>query len=423
MSANSPTEQTAAATPSSNNGNGNGNGKRKRQLIVLTLIILAIAVLLFLYWFLHVRFYEETDDAYVGGNVVQISSQVGGTVTAVKADDTQIVQAGQPLVALDAADAQVAMAQAEAALAQAVRQTRQVFLNNDNLEAAITTAQTNLDRSVDDLRRRQAGIAAGAVSQEDVMHAQDTVKTATAALKQARTALSANQALTDKTSVTEHPNVQQAAAQVRNAYLNFSRVNVSAPITGFVSKRSVQVGQRIAAGTPMMAIVPLEQIWIDANFKESQLKHIHIGQAVEVIADAYGSSVPYHGVIQGFSAGTGSAFSLLPAQNATGNWIKVVQRIPVRIALDPKEIQAHPLRIGLSTTATVDLRSESKVKPATTDYQTDIYKDLSAQADAIVRRIISQNAGANASGNNANGSGADDASMKQGRHAATAPRT
>jgi membrane fusion protein (multidrug efflux system) len=423
MSANNPTEQTAAAAPSGNvgaNGNGNGNSKRKRQLIILTLLILAVAVVLFLYWFLHVRFYEETDDAYVGGNVVQISSQVGGTVTAVKADDTQIVQAGQPLVALDAADAQVAMAQAEAALAQAVRQTRQVFLNNDNLEAAITTAQTNLDRARDDLQRRQAGIAAGAVSQEDVMHAQDTVKTATAALKQARTALSANQALTDKTSVTEHPNVQQAAAQVRNAYLNFSRVNVSAPITGFVSKRSVQVGQRIAAGTPMMAIVPLEQIWIDANFKESQLKHIHIGQSVEVIADAYGSAVPYHGVIQGFSAGTGSAFSLLPAQNATGNWIKVVQRIPVRVALDPKEVREHPLRIGLSTTATVDLRSESKVKPATTDYQTDIYKDLSAQADEIVRRIISQNAGA---GMNATGNSADDASMKQGRHAANAPRT
>jgi membrane fusion protein (multidrug efflux system) len=426
MSANNPTEQTAAATPSGNIGaNSNGNGKRKRQLVILTLLILAVAVLLFLYWFLHSRFYEETDDAYVGGNVVQISSQVGGTVTAVKADDTQIVQAGQPLVALDAADAQVAMAQAEAALAQAVRQTRQVFLNNDNLEAAITTAQTNLERARDDLQRRQAGIAAGAVSKEDVMHAQDTVKTATAALKQARTALSANQALTDKTSVTEHPNVQQAAAQVRNAYLNFSRVNVSAPITGFVSKRSVQVGQRIAAGTPMMAIVPLEQIWIDANFKESQLKHIHVGQAVEVITDAYGSDVPYHGVIQGFSAGTGSAFSLLPAQNATGNWIKVVQRIPVRVALDPKEVQAHPLRIGLSTTATVDLRSESKVKPAITDYQTDIYKDLSAQADAIVRRIISQNAGAgiNAAGSNGNGNSADATGMKQGRHIVTAPRT
>jgi membrane fusion protein (multidrug efflux system) len=420
MSANNPTEQTAAAAPPNGNGNGNGNGKRKRQLVVLTLLILIVAIALFLYWFLHVRFYESTDDAYVGGNVVQISSQVGGTVTAVKADDTQIVQVGQPLVALDAADAQVAMAQAEAALAQAVRQTRQVFLNNDNLEAALTTAQTNLDRAREDLRRRQGGIDSGAVSQEDLTHAQDVVKTMTAALKQARTALAANQALTDKTSVTEHPNVQQAAAQVRNAYLNFSRVNVSAPITGFVSKRSVQVGQRIAAGTPMMAIVPLQQIWIDANFKESQLKHIHLGQAVEVVADAYGSDVVFHGVVQGFSAGTGSAFSLLPAQNATGNWIKVVQRVPVRVALDPEEVKAHPLRVGLSTTATVDLRSESKIKAATTDYQTDIYKDLSAQADVIVRRIISQNAGP---AGNPDIADTDRMSTKQGHHTSGAPRT
>jgi membrane fusion protein, multidrug efflux system len=419
MSVNNPTDPTAAAALPAGNGNGNGNGKRRRQLIVLTLLILAVAITLFLYWFLHLRFYQSTDDAYVGGNVVQISAQVGGTVTAVKADDTQIVQAGQPLVTLDAADAQVAMAQAEAALAQAVRQTRQVFLNNDNLEAAVTTAQTNLDRAREDLRRRQGGIDSGAVSQEDVTHAQDTVKTATAALKQAHTALAVNEALTDKTSVTEHPNVQQAAAQVRKAYLNFSRVNVDAPITGFVSKRSVQVGQRIAAGTPMMAIVPLEQIWIDANFKESQLKDIHLGQAVEVVTDAYGSDVVFHGVVQGFSAGTGSAFSLLPAQNATGNWIKIVQRVPVRVALDPEEIKAHPLRVGLSTTATIDIRSKAKIKPVTTDYQTDIYKDLSAQADVIVRRIISQNAGSAIVNNTDSGQ----TSMRQGHHTIGVPRT
>jgi membrane fusion protein (multidrug efflux system) len=225
-------------------------------------------------------------------------------------------------------------------------------------------------------------------------HAQDTVKTSAAAHKQARTAMSANRALTDKTSVTEHPAVLNAASQVRAAYLNYSRVGISAPVTGFVSKRSVQVGQRIAAGTPMMAIVPLEQIWIDANFKESQLKHIRIGQAVEVVADAYGSDVVYHGTVQGFSAGTGSAFSLLPAQNATGNWIKVVQRVPVRVALDPQEVKAHPLRIGLSTTATIDVRNTGKAQPAVTDYQTSIYKDLNTQADEIVRGIVNRNLGA-----------------------------
>ncbi|AKZ63945.1 hemolysin D [Herbaspirillum hiltneri N3] len=373
--------------------NGNGNGKRKRQLLLLTIVLLAIAIGLFLYWFLHARFFEETDDAYVGGNVVQISAQVGGTVTAIKADDTQVVKAGQQLVSLDAADTKLALAQAEAALAQAVRQTRQTFLNNDTLAANVAAAETNLARSRDDLQRRQAGIASGAVSQEDLAHAQDAVKNAAAALDQARASLAANRALTDHTSVTEHPNVLQAATQVRNAYLNYARVNIVAPVSGFVSKRSVQLGQRIAPGNPLMAIVPLEQIWIDANFKEGQLKHIRIGQPVEVIADVYGSDVKYKGTVVGFSAGTGGAFSLLPAQNATGNWIKVVQRVPVRIALDPQEVQAHPLRVGLSTTATVDIHGDGKtLEAAPTNFQTNVYSDLGKQADEIVDRIISDNA-------------------------------
>ncbi|WP_299540234.1 HlyD family efflux transporter periplasmic adaptor subunit [uncultured Herbaspirillum sp.] len=375
--------------------NGNGNGKRKRQLILLTLALLLIAAACFLYWFLHARFYEETDDAYVGGNVVQISAQVGGTVVAVKADDTQVVKAGQQLVALDAADTRLALDQAEAALAQAVRQTRQLFLNNDTLAANVAAADSNLARAREDLQRRQAGLSSGAVSQEDVSHARDAVKSAVAALDQARAAAAANRALTDHTSVTEHPNVLQAATAVRNAYLNYARVNIVAPVSGYVSKRSVQVGQRIAAGNPLMAIVPLEQIWIDANFKEGQLQHIRIGQPVEVIADVYGSGVKYKGTVIGFSAGTGGAFSLLPAQNATGNWIKVVQRVPVRIALDPEQVRAHPLRIGLSTTATVDIHGDGRALEAVpTDYQTKVYDDLGKQADAIVERIISDNAGA-----------------------------
>jgi len=385
-------DSTTQTNPGTN-GNGNGNGKRRRQLFLLTLVLIIIAAACFLYWFLHARFFEETDDAYVSGNVVQISAQVGGTVTAVKADDTQIVKAGQPLVALDAADTRLALAQSEAALAQAVRQTRQLFLNNDTLAANVDAAESNLARAREDLQRRQAGLSSGAVSQEDVSHARDALKSAVAALDQARAAAAANRALTDHTSVTEHPNVLQAATAVRNAYLNFARVNIVAPVSGFVSKRSVQVGQRIAAGNPLMAIVPLEQIWIDANFKESQLKHIRIGQPVEVIADVYGSDVKYKGTVIGFSAGTGGAFSLLPAQNATGNWIKVVQRIPVRIALDPEQVRAHPLRIGLSTTATVDIHGDGRaLEAATTNYQTSVYDDLGKQADAIVERIISDNA-------------------------------
>ncbi len=388
----STTQQNPQAN-SNGNGNGNGNGKRKRQLILLTLLLLVIAIACFLYWFLHARFFEETDDAYVGGNVVQISAQVGGTVVAVKADDTQVVKAGQPLVALDAADTKLALEQAQAALAQAVRQTRQLFLNNDTLAANVAAADSNLARAREDLQRRQAGLSSGAVSQEDVSHARDAVKSAVAALDQARAAAAANRALTDHTSVTEHPNVLQAATAVRNAYLNYARVNIVAPVAGFVSKRSVQVGQRIAAGSPLMAIVPLEQIWIDANFKESQLQHIRLGQPVEVIADVYGSSVKYKGTVIGFSAGTGGAFSLLPAQNATGNWIKVVQRVPVRIALDPEQVRAHPLRIGLSTTATVDIHGDGRALEAVpTNYQTNVYDDLGKQADAIVERIISDNA-------------------------------
>ena len=359
----------------------------------MTLVLILIAVACGLYWFLYARFYEETDDAYVGGNVIQISSQVGGTVNGIKADDTQIVKAGQPLVTLDAADTRIALAQAEAALAQAVRQTHQLFLNNDTLEANVAAAEINLARARDDLQRRQAGIASGAVAQEDLAHAQDAVKNASTGLDQARAALAANHALTDHTSVTEHPNVLAAATQVRNAYLNYARVNIVAPVSGYVSKRSVQLGQRIAAGSPLMAIVPLEQIWIDANFKEGQLKHIRIGQPVEVIADVYGSDVKYKGTVVGFSAGTGGAFSLLPAQNATGNWIKVVQRVPVRVALDPEEVKAHPLRIGMSTTATVNIRGDgAPLGNVTTDYQTDVYSNLDKQADEIVARIISDNA-------------------------------
>jgi len=374
--------------------NGNGNGKRKRQLLLLTFALILVAIVFSLYWFLYARYYEETDDAYVGGNVVQISAQVSGTVTSIKADDTQVVKAGQQLVTLDASDAKVALAQAEAALAQSVRQTRQVFLNNDTLAASVAAGEANLVRARDDVQRRQAGIASGAVSAEDLAHAKEALKSAEAALDQARAGLAANRALTDHTNVTEHPNVLQASAQVRNAYLNYARVNIVAPVSGFVSKRSVQLGQRIAAGSPLMAIVPLEQIWIDANFKESQLQHLRVGQPVEVVADVYGSGVKYRGTVVGFSAGTGGAFSLLPAQNATGNWIKVVQRVPVRIALDPQEVQAHPLRIGLSTTATVNIRGDGKPLETAnvTNYQTSVYSDLSKQADDIVERIIADNA-------------------------------
>jgi membrane fusion protein (multidrug efflux system) len=390
----SDTQQTAASVQSQNN-----NGKRKRLMTLLVGVILLAAVAYGVYYFLVARFHEDTDDAYVNGNVVQITPQVTGTVIAVNADDTQTVKAGDPLVVLDGADARVALQQAEANLAQTVRQVRGLFVNNDQYQAQIAQRQADLSRAQDDLRRRLAVAQTGAVSQEEISHARDTVKAAQAALDAAQQQLASNRALTSNTTIATHPNVLAAAAKVRDAYLNNARNTLPAPVTGYVAKRAVQVGQRVAPGTPLMAIVPLESVWVDANFKEVQLKHMRIGQPVELTADVYGSSVVYHGKVVGFSAGTGSAFSLLPAQNATGNWIKVVQRLPVRIELDPKELHDHPLRIGLSMQADVDIKNENGSQlgnAQNTVYQTNVFDKYGAEADAEIARIIAENAGSNA---------------------------
>lgn len=375
------------------------NGKRKRLMALLAGVILIAAIAYGFYYFLVARFHEETDDAYVNGNVVQITPQVTGTVIAVNADDTQTVKAGDPLVVLDGADARVTLAQAEANLAQTVRQVRGLFVNNDQYQAQIAQRQSDLSRAQDDLRRRIAVAQTGAVSQEEISHARDAVKSAQASLDAAEQQLASNRALTSNTTIATHPNVLAAAARVRDAYLNNARNTLPAPVTGYVAKRSVQVGQRVSPGTPLMAIVPLEAVWVDANFKEVQLKHMRIGQPVELTADVYGSSVVYHGKVVGFSAGTGSAFSLLPAQNATGNWIKVVQRLPVRIELDPKELHAHPLRIGLSMQVDVDIKNDNGSQlgnAQNTVYQTNVFDKYGADADAEIARIIAQNAGSDA---------------------------
>ncbi|HEY2020878.1 EmrA/EmrK family multidrug efflux transporter periplasmic adaptor subunit [Paraburkholderia sp.] len=387
------TPQQPATPPQSAN-----TGKRKRMMTLLVIVILIAAVAYGLYYFLVARFHEDTDDAYVSGNVVQITPQVTGTVIAVNADDTQIVKAGDPLVVLDPADARVALEQAEANLAQVVRQVRGLFADDSQYEAQVSLRQADLSRAQDDLKRRLTVAQTGAVSQEEISHARDSVKTAQAALDAAKQQLAANRALTANTTIADHPNVQAAAAKVRDAYLNHARNTLPAPVTGYVAKRSVQVGQRVSPGTPLMAIVPLHDVWVDANFKEVQLKHMRMGQPVELTADVYGSSVPYHGKVVGFSAGTGSAFSLLPAQNATGNWIKVVQRLPVRIALDPQELEKHPLRIGLSMQADVNIKDDSAGQlgnAPNTSYQTNVFDKYGAEADAVIARIIAENAGPN----------------------------
>jgi membrane fusion protein (multidrug efflux system) len=374
------------------------NGKRKRMMTLLVIVILIAAVAYGLYYFLIARFHEDTDDAYVSGNVVQITPQVTGTVIAVNADDTQVVKAGDPLVVLDPADARVALEQAEANLAQTVRQVRGLFADDNQYKAQVALRQSDLSRAQDDLKRRLTVAQTGAVSQEEISHARDAVKSAQAAVDAAQQQLESNRALTANTTIANHPNVQAAAAKVRDAYLNHARNVLPAPVTGYVAKRSVQVGQRVSPGTPLMAIVPLHDVWVDANFKEVQLKHMRIGQPVELTADVYGSSVPYHGKVIGFSAGTGSAFSLLPAQNATGNWIKVVQRLPVRIALDPQELDKNPLRIGLSMQADVNIKDASGGQlgqASTTAYQTNVFDKYGDEADAEIARIIAENAGPN----------------------------
>lgn len=375
----------AGATPPS---------RRKRLLALLGVAVATAGAAYGAYYYSHARFYESTDDAYVSGNLVQLTPQVSGTVVAVNADDTQIVKAGQPVVALDPADAKIALANAQAALGQTVRRVSSLYVNNDFYAANIALRESDLARATDDLRRRQAVASTGAVSAEDIAHARDTVNAARAALDAARRQAEANRALTARTTVDTHPDVQAAASKVRDAYLTYARDTLPAPVTGYVARRSVQVGQRVAPGTPLMAIVPLDGVWVDANFKEVQLTRMRIGQPVTLTADVYGSSVTYHGRIEGFSAGTGSAFATLPAQNATGNWIKIVQRLPVRIRIDPRELEAHPLRIGLSMQVEADTHDDSGTQlgaATNTSYRTEVFAQYGAQADAEIAKIIREN--------------------------------
>jgi len=319
------------------------------------------------------RHYQNTDNAYVAGHVVQITPQMGGTVVAIGADDTDFVKAGQVLVKLDAADAQVALAQAEAQLAQTVREVRTLFANTSTLQAQVQAREADLRRTQSDLTRAEADaqrraplVSSGAIGKEEFQHAtaqvtaaQSAVTAAQSAVLAAKEQLAASQAQTDGTSVAEHPGVQRAAAKVQEAYLARQRVELLAPTDGHIAKRGVQLGQRVQAGAPLMTLVALDQLWVDANFKESQLQSLRIGQPAEMEADVYGQKVVYHGKVLGLGVGTGAAFALLPAQNATGNWIKVVQRVPVRMAIDPKDLAEHPLRVGLSMEVTVDTKDGS----------------------------------------------------------------
>lgn len=385
---------------------------RRRGLTVIAAVVVLGGVGWGVWHWMHARHFETTDNAYVAGNVVQITPQVGGTVLAIGASDTDFVRAGQVLVQLDATDARVALQRAEAQLAQTVREVRTVYANNAPLQAQVSLRQADLARAradaaraEDDVNRRRPLLATGAVGKEEFQHAsaqltasQSAVAAAQAAVQAAREQLTAGQTQTEGTRPQEHPNVQRAAAQLREAWLALERATLKAPVDGTVAKRGVQLGQRVAAGAPLMTLVGLSDLWVDANLKENQLARVHIGQPVELTADVYGKKVLYHGTVSGLGAGTGAAFALLPAQNATGNWIKVVQRVPVRIALDKQELAAHPLRVGLSMDASIDVSDQSGADLASTPStaplsSTAIFDASLHAADARVAQIVADNLG------------------------------
>ena len=371
--------------------------KRRRLLIIIALIFVVIGVLWGLFWALVLSKRERTDDAYVNGNKVVISPQVSGTVVAVLTDDTQFVKAGQVLVRMDPVDAETALARSASALGQSVRQVRQQKLTADQYDSVIATRRLELARAESDLAKREPLLADRAIAPEEVRHARESVLMARAALTQAERQATASHALVDGTNVEDNPAVLQAKAAYRDAWIAAQRNAVVAPVSGYVAERSVQLGQHVAAGQALMTVIPLNTLWVDANFKEVQLRHLRIGQTAEVRSDLYGGSFLYHGHVKGMAAGTGAAFALLPAQNASGNWIKVVQRVPVRVQVDDADLAKSPLRVGLSATVTVDttnedgpvLAKEAADQPVgdTQVYIPDLEK-ANAEADAVVRRNL-----------------------------------
>ena len=373
------TEQTASTSDDAM------KSKRKKLLGYFALIVI-IAAILYAIWAVFFNHSISTDNAYVGAENAQITSMVSGQVAKVLVTDTAQVKQGDILVEIDNRDATIALAQAKAELAKAKRQYQQSSANSSSLssqvivrddeinsaKAQVAKAQTDVDKAKQDYDRRASLAATGAISKEELTSAQSALHTAQANLNVAQAGLSqaesnrkaamsnlaANDALIKGTDEDTLPDVLVAQAKVEQAQLDLDRTVIRAPVDGVVARRNIQIGQRVAPGTVMMSVGPISQLYVDANFKESQLAKVRVGQIATLTSDLYGDDVEYHGKVIGFSGGTGAAFALIPAQNATGNWIKVVQRLPVRIALDPKELADHPLRVGLSMEAKVDLSSK-----------------------------------------------------------------
>jgi len=371
------------------------NSKRNQRLAILGVVVVLGIIAYTAYYFLYSRYFEETDDAYVASDMVHITSEVAGTINSIHVDNTQHVERGQVLIELDPSDAQIAVASAEAELARSVRTVRGLFSKSSGLKSVISARNIALKSARDDLQRRLKVAAEGGVSAEELQHAKDQVAQLEASLATSTEELETNNAQVENTTIANHPQVLAAAANLRQASLALKRTRITAPVSGAVARRNVEIGSRIGAGTPLLAVVPLENAWVDANFKEVQLEHMRVGQPVEVYSDMYGKNVKYHGKIAGLGAGSGAAFALLPPQNASGNWIKIVQRVPVRIALDPQELAKSPLRLGLSMKVTVDMHNTDGSLIATqvrsAPQQLVISGDQDAKVDLKIADIIKRN--------------------------------
>ncbi len=396
------TGREGAAPPTNAPGDtkpGTDKRKRMRILLIIALAFVLAGIIWLLLWIFVYSVQESTDDAYVSGNQVTVSAQVAGTVTAIMADNTDRVQAGQVLVKLDSTDARVELGKARNALAQSVRKFRQKQASAAQADAAVSAQKVALQVAQADLKRRQPLLKQQAVASETLAHLKDQVTTARAQLKVAeQKATAAHVAISGTTAMT-NPAVLSAKAEFRKAWLAVHRTEVRAPVSGYVANRSVQLGNSISPGHALMQILPLDHLWVDANFKEGQLRHIRIGQPVTVESSIYGGDVTYHGKVLGMSPGTGSVFALLPPQNASGNWIKVVQRVPLRVSLPAKELRKHPLRIGLSAEVTVDTSQRSgqvlaqhpvQQPVATTSVYVKGLAQANHEADAIIRANMKQ---------------------------------
>ena len=378
------------------NSSNNKSQQRKKGLSIFILLLLLISIDSAAYWYFFIKGFEETEDAYVNGNQVMVSAQVAGNISKINVDNMDPVQAGDVLLELDDTNAKLSFEQAKSNLANAVRQVSQLNYTVKQLKSAVRANEITLAQAQGNLNRRVQLVKDGAIDKESFQHAKEAVELAKANLTTSQNQLEANQALLLDGPLSEQPQIQSAVSNFKQAWLNLERTKIRSPIKGYVARRNAQVGQAVSVGGALMAVVTTDQMWLDANFKETQLTHMRIGQPVKIHFDLYGKDKTFDGKVVGIEMGTGSAFSLLPTQNATGNWIKVVQRVPVRIQLDPQQLAENPLRIGLSATVKVNV-SDSKGEtlrdqaPATTLYSTNVLQYDESAVNNLIESIIRDN--------------------------------